>query len=73
MKYNIILVIIAIVVSNNAKADSWRVIQTTTININDLSLSQNAATASTQAVNHVNLNMTNGEIQGTQTFNGSAK
>ena len=74
MKYNnIILVIIAIVVSNNAKADSWTVIQTTTITMNQLSLTQDATTASTQAVNHINLNMTNGEIRGTQTFNGSGK
>jgi len=74
MKYNnIILVIIAIVVSNNAKADSWTVIQTTTITMNQLSLTQDATTASTQAVNHINLNMTNGEIRGTQTFNGGGK
>ena len=74
MKYrNIILLIIAIVVPNNAKADSWTVIQETTITMNQLSLTQNVTTASTQAVNHINLNMTNGEIRGTQTFNGSGK
>ena len=74
MKYrNIILLIIAIVVPNNAKADSWTVIQETTITMNQLSLTQNATKASTQAVNHINLNMTNGEIRGTQTFNGSGK
>jgi hypothetical protein len=70
---SIILLIIAIVVSNNAKADSWTVTQTTTITMNQLSLSQNATNTSTQAVNHINLNMTNGEIQGTQTFNGGGK
>ncbi len=72
MKYNnIILVVIAIVVSNNAKADSWTVIQEITITMNQLSLTQNTANASTQAMNHISLNMTNGEIRGTQTFNGS--
>jgi hypothetical protein len=74
MQYrNIILLIIAIVVPNNAKADSWTVIQTTAITMNQLSLSQNATNASTQAVNHINLNMANGEIRGTQTFNGGGK
>jgi hypothetical protein len=70
---NIILPIIAIVISNNAKADSWTVIQTTTINLNQLSVTQNATNDSTQAVNHINLNMANGEIRAEQNFNGGGQ
>lgn len=70
---NIILPIIAIVISNNAKADSWTVTQTTTINMNQLSVTQNATNDSTQAVNHINLNMANGEIRAEQNFNAGGQ